>query len=261
MRLVRPTGTTKNRPTANTIATTTVPTQAPLEIGSSSSGSCALAEMPSALKPIFRDSTRATTPRMIGQRRTRCRFSHDTSGKEETSISPWAPCSGSSLPSCRSAGTGFRTATAQVEMPRIITPSSTAWPPTGASRWAISSPSGIRTGSAADCDARGAVACTPPGLRSGLGGLALGGAALEALDATAGVHELLAPRVERVAVRADLDVQLGLGRARGELVAAGAADVRLDVFGMDLGLHEFDSTWVGQGRSRPGASARCGSGR
>jgi hypothetical protein len=57
----------------------------------------------------------------------------------------------------------------------------------------------------------------------------------------------VSPGVERVAVRADLDVQLGLGRARGELVAAGAANVRLDVFGMDLGLHEFDSTWADQG--------------
>ena len=41
----------------------------PLEIGSSSSGSWALAEMPSALKPIFSDSASATTPRMIGQRK------------------------------------------------------------------------------------------------------------------------------------------------------------------------------------------------
>ena len=58
-------------------------------------------------------------------------------------------------------------------------------------------------------------------------------AALEALDAAAGVDELLPARVERVAVGADLDVDLGLGRARRELVAAGAADVGLDVLGMD----------------------------
>ena len=38
--------------------------------------------------------------------------------------------------------------------------------------------------------------------------------ALEALDAAAGVHELLLARVERVAGRADLDVELGLRRAR-----------------------------------------------
>ena len=42
----------------------------------------------------------------------------------------------------------MRTATAQVETPRIITPSSTAWPPTGASRLATSAPSGMRSGSA-----------------------------------------------------------------------------------------------------------------
>jgi hypothetical protein len=60
---------------------------------------------------------------------------------------------------------------------------------------------------------------------------ALGGATLEALDATAGVDELLLARVERVAVGADLDVHVALGRARGELVAARAANVRLDVSG------------------------------
>src|SRR5207253_7532618 len=60
---------------------------------------------------------------------------------------------------------------------------------------------------------------------------------LEALDPAAGVHQLLLPRVERVAVRADLDVELRFRRARIELVAAGAAHVREDVFGMDAGLH------------------------
>ena len=52
MRLVSPTGTTKNRPTASASATTTVPNHMPPEISCSSSGSWALAEMPSALKPI-----------------------------------------------------------------------------------------------------------------------------------------------------------------------------------------------------------------
>ena len=61
--------------------------------------------------------------------------------------------------------------------------------------------------------------------------------ALEALDPTAGVHELLLARVERVAVGADLDVELGLRRAGRELVAARARDVREDVLGMDVGLH------------------------
>ena len=87
---VSPTGTTKNRPMASARAATTVPTHMPLEIGSSSSSSCSLAEMPSAVKPIFSDSTSATTPRMIGQRSTRWRFVHETSGNDWTPISPSA---------------------------------------------------------------------------------------------------------------------------------------------------------------------------
>ena len=67
--------------------------------------------------------------------------------------------------------------------------------------------------------------------------LATRGAALEALDAPAGVHELLLPGVERVALGADLDVQLGLGRARIELVPARAAHVGEGVLGVDTGLH------------------------
>ena len=59
------------------------------------------------------------------------------------------------------------------------------------------------------------------------GGAALGHAPLEALDAPTGVDQLLASGVEGMAVGADLDVQLLLGRARDELVAAGAAHVGL----------------------------------
>src|SRR5665213_2201264 len=66
---------------------------------------------------------------------------------------------------------------------------------------------------------------------------AAGDAALEALDATACVDQLLAARVERVAVRADLDAQLGLGGASLELVPARAAHDRGHVLRMDLGLH------------------------
>ena len=79
---------------------------------------------------------------------------------------------------------------------------------------------------------------------------AAGGAAAEALDPAAGVDQLLLARVERVAVRADLDVQLGLGRAGRELVAAGAADVRLDVLGMDLGLHRVRLECLGSSAVR-----------
>src|SRR4029450_398614 len=62
-------------------------------------------------------------------------------------------------------------------------------------------------------------------------------APLEALDPAAGVHQLLLPRVERVAVRADLHVEVRLRRTRDELVAARAADRGDDVLGMDAGFH------------------------
>src|SRR5215207_11058356 len=61
--------------------------------------------------------------------------------------------------------------------------------------------------------------------------------ALEALDTSTRIQQLLLARVERMAVRADLDVQLWLGRARFELVAARAANGCGDVIGMDVGLH------------------------
>ena len=47
---------------------TIVPAHMPLEISCSSSGSWALAEMPSALKPTLIDSPSAMTPRMTGRR-------------------------------------------------------------------------------------------------------------------------------------------------------------------------------------------------
>ena len=50
-----------------------------------------------------------------------------------TSISPLAPSFESGPPASSCSADGLRTATAQVETPRIITPSSTAWPPIGAS--------------------------------------------------------------------------------------------------------------------------------
>src|SRR3954449_4723519 len=219
IRLVSPTGTTKNRPIAKTSATTIVPAHIPLPISSSSPSIWALADSPSALKPMPSDSTSATTPRRIGSRIQRCFCSAEVSGNDWTSISPRAS---DGPPS----GTGLRTATAHVETPRIITPSRTAWPPTGASRCATSSPS--RT-------AVSAVALMQLPARS------LGGAALEAIDPAARVDQLLPARVERVAVGADLDVDLGLGRARRELVAARAAHVGLDVLGVDLGLHRESS--------------------
>ena len=72
-----------------------------------------------------------------------------------------------------------------------------------------------------------AVACAEPagGLTGYFPALVLGGAALEALDAAAGVDQLLLARVERVALGAELDVQVGLGRAGVELVPARAVHV------------------------------------
>ena len=116
-RLVSSTGTAKNRPTASASAATIVSAQVPLPIGSSSSAACALALTSSALKPIDSDWARAITPRITGQRSTRLRVTHETTGCDSTAISP-----------------SLRVATDQVETPRIITPSRTAWPPTGASR-------------------------------------------------------------------------------------------------------------------------------
>src|SRR5574337_659442 len=61
--------------------------------------------------------------------------------------------------------------------------------------------------------------------------------ALEALDATARIDELLLPGVERVAVRADLDVELGARRPRHEGVPAAAVHGRELILGVDSGLH------------------------
>src|ERR1043166_2148088 len=62
-------------------------------------------------------------------------------------------------------------------------------------------------------------------------------AALEALDAAARIDELLLARVERVALRADLDVELRLRRAGLERVSAGARHRGDHVLGMDTGFH------------------------
>jgi hypothetical protein len=133
-RLVTPTGSTKNRPMPSASDSAIVPAQAAPPISSflpssSTSSSWAFAEMPSALKPIFSDSPSATMPRMIGSRSSRWRLVQETSGSEVISISPSAASFGSRpSPWCASScsGVGLRTATAHVETPRIITPSSTA---------------------------------------------------------------------------------------------------------------------------------------
>src|SRR6266516_4719485 len=250
IRLVAPTGTTKKMPIARIRDSATVTPQTKPPIGSGSSPSvgsiCALAEIARARKPIRSDSASATTPRITGQRSARLRLAHETSGSEVTSIS----------------SSGLRTATAQVETPRIITPSSTAWPPTGASRLATGIPSGIRASARRGCPSSAGTASTDGGLwtrsvtvysfgsaKASLsfpaplaappGGLALAPrrATLEALNPATCVEKLLLARVERMARRADLDVQLRLRGARVELVPARAANVGEHVLGVDPGLH------------------------
>ena len=64
-------------------------------------------------------------------------------------------------------------------------------------------------------------------------------AALESLDATAGIHELLLSGVERMALVAKLDVQGWLGGFSRESVAAGACDLGDDVFGVNVLFHSL----------------------
>ena len=60
---------------------------------------------------------------------------------------------------------------------------------------------------------------------------------VEALDSSTGVNELLLARVERVALIAELDANLGDGSAGHEGVAARATDRALHVLGMDSRFH------------------------
>src|SRR4051794_3149462 len=59
-----------------------------------------------------------------------------------------------------------------------------------------------------------------------------------------------------MAVRADLDVDLRLRGASGELVAAGTAHMRLDVLGMDVGLHVVEDRRGGKARTVPQSRPR-----
>ena len=186
---------------------------------------------PSALKPITSDSPSATTPRTIGhaepavalRARTRAGASRRRSRRaaDPPCRSRCAVCVELRRP--RACGT----ATAHVPAPRIITPSRTAWPPTGASRVATHSPGSALTDATAPLSDPGRRSASGHGMgRSGSGsGRALGGTAAEAVDAAARVDELLLARVERVAVGADLHVDIRLRGTGRELVAAGAAHV------------------------------------
>jgi hypothetical protein len=59
----------------------------------------------------------------------------------------------------------------------------------------------------------------------------------EALHAARGIHEALLASEERVALRADVRVNLRLGGSGLERIAAGALHRRRMVFGMDIGFH------------------------
>src|SRR6202021_558371 len=60
----------------------------------------------------------------------------------------------------------------------------------------------------------------------------------EFIDATAGIHNFLLAGVERMAVGANFDLQiLANGRARLEMVAAGASDRDDFVFWVNAGFH------------------------
>src|ERR671936_727610 len=119
---------------------------------------------------------------------------------------------------------GLRTATAQLEGLRIITPSRTA--------------------------------CPPMALNSALAGAGALEAALEALDATAGIDQLLLAGVEGMASGADLDVQLGLRRARDDHVAAGderndpLAGLERDLAGQESGGGRGSGRLTGELRAR-----------
>ena len=79
----------------------------------SSSGTDSRAETESARNPIPRACPSAITPRMNGFARIGCRLATESMSCDSM---------------CRSPA-GRRTATAHTSRPRIITPSTTAWPP------------------------------------------------------------------------------------------------------------------------------------
>ena len=62
-------------------------------------------------------------------------------------------------------------------------------------------------------------------------------ALLEAIHASAGVHQLLTAGVERMALGADFDLELALNGTALESLAASAANDALTVCGMDILLH------------------------
>jgi len=78
----------------------------------------------------------------------------------------------------------------------------------------------------------------------GLRGGRLGGALLEFVHATGGVHELLSAGVKGMAHVANADDDGLLGGARLDHVAAGATDFRVHIFRMNVRLHKKDDKTI-----------------
>jgi len=73
-----------------------------------------------------------------------------------------------------------------------------------------------------------------------LGGLRLGGALLEFIHATGGIHELLLASIERMADVANADDDRGLGGTRLDHVATSATDFGVHIFRVYVRLHKKD---------------------
>ena len=214
------TGMTKKRPTASRSEKMIVRPQVkpPISCGSSSSASCALAEIARARKPIFSDSARATTPRITGSRRIRLRLAQETIGSDRD------------LDLALGGPAGNR--------PDGDPPHHHALENRLAPDGRVADRDRPAIGHAFGLGDAGTRPVGPRvGLRASTG--ALGGTAAEPLDAAACVNQLLLARVKGVALRADLHVKLRLRGAGIELVPARAVDVREDVIGVDICLHRI----------------------
>ena len=67
---------------------------------------------------------------------------------------------------------------------------------------------------------------------------------LEAIHASAAVHQLLLAGVEGVALGANFDLQFALHRTRLKRLTAHATDDGLAIFGMDLFFHALSPLFV-----------------
>src|SRR6478609_6327085 len=118
-------------------------------------------------------------------------------------------------------------------------------------------PSGPTRNLSSDSKRRPPTVSGPAGAVVQLAG-ALAVTRLEARDPATGVQDLLLAGVERVAVGADLDVDLaaGLGAASGEVVSATTGDLGRHVGGVNSGLHG-ESSFDRPLSMAPGRPQRC----